>query len=498
MADQIVARQQGDDFQARLFWLHAALLLDDASPVRRVLFETGPRAFDDVVVDYDAKGAPQDHTGKPVLRDHLQCKWHVRPGEFGYKDFVNPEFTKGTSVSILKRAHDAQLAHAPKGEGARFQFVTNWNATDPLRKLILNQHNALDIAGLFKGGPRSEMGQLRAQWADHLGVDEDQLRVLVRTLGINLRIRSGADIRDHLNERFARLGMKAIPASEAGFSYDDTIKKLHAQGRKEFDRASFRDMVRSENLLADRKDPPSWTIGVKSFMHPIDSLEARTNESLNLAPYFEGRYLRDEKSWNETLYPELKEFVLSHAREHDALRLVLDAHVSLAFAIGSILDVKSGKSIQIEQRTGARRFWSRDDFEAEPDWPKIECEAETFGDGPERAIAIGLTHEISQDVRSFVSRSLPSVGSFVAAKLSSTASQSSVRCGAHAALLAEALVDQLRKMGRSPTTHLFIAAPNGFTFFLGQLHKAIGPSIIYEFDFDGQRSGTYSEGLKLG
>lgn len=55
MADSIVARQQGDDFQARLFWLHATLLLDEASPVRRVLFETGPRAFDDVVVDYDAK-----------------------------------------------------------------------------------------------------------------------------------------------------------------------------------------------------------------------------------------------------------------------------------------------------------------------------------------------------------------------------------------------------------------------------------------------------------
>lgn len=497
MADAVVARQQGDDFQARLFWLHASLLLDDASPVRRVFFETGPKAFDDVVVDYDAKGAPQDHTGRPVLRDHLQCKWHVRPGQFGYEDFVDPDFTNGTSVSILKRARDAQLAYAPNGEGARFQFVTNWNATDPLRKLILHQHNTLDIAGLFTGGSRSEMGKFRAHWADHLGIDEDQLRLLVRTLGINLRIRSGADIRDHLNERFARLGMKAIPASEAGFLYDDTIKKLHAQGRKEFDRASFRDMVRSENLLDDRKDPPSWTIGVKSFMHHIDSLEARTDESLNLVPHFEGRYLRDEKSWNDTLYPELKEFVLSHARKHDTLRLVLDAHISLAFAIGSILDVKSGKSIEIEQRTGTRRFWSRDDFAAEPDWPNIVCEAAALGDGPERAIAIGLTHDISGDVRSFVSGNLPAVGTFVAAQLSRAASQSSVRCGAHAVRLAEALVDQLRKLGRSPKTHLFISAPNGFTFFLGQLHRAIGPSVVYEWDFDGRRTGTYSEGLKL-
>ncbi|WP_306117012.1 MULTISPECIES: hypothetical protein [unclassified Roseovarius] len=41
-----------------------------------------------------------------------------------------------------------------------------------------------------------------------------------------------------------------------------------------------------------------------------------------------------------SIYPELKEFVLTYAREHDTLRLVLDAHVSLAFAIDPILDVK--------------------------------------------------------------------------------------------------------------------------------------------------------------
>ncbi|MBS3651948.1 SAVED domain-containing protein [Pseudaminobacter sp. 19-2017] len=463
-----------------------------------MFFETGPKAFDDVVIDYDPKGAPQDHTGRPVLRDHLQCKWHVRPGDFGYEDFANPEFTKGTSVSILQRARDAQLAFAPAGEGARFQFVTNWSATDPLRKLIQLQHNSLDVGTLFKGGPRSETGRFRAHWAEHLGIDEDQLRLLVRTMSVNLRIRSGADIREHLNDRFARLGMKPIPASEAGFLYDDTIKKLHAQGRKEFDRESFKDMVRSENLLDDRREPPSWTIGVKSFLHPIDSLEARTDESLNLVPHFDDRYLRDEKSWNQSLYPELKEFVLSHAREHESLRLVLDAHVSLAFAVGSILDVKSGKSIAIEQRTGSRRFWSRDDFAADPDWPTIECQTEKLGDSAERAIAIGLTHNISGDVRSFLAGNLPSVGTLVTAKLASPALQSSVKCGAHAAHLAEALVDQLRQVGRCPRTHLFISAPNGFTFFLGQLHKAIGPSTVYEWDFDGRRTGTYSEGLTVG
>ena len=97
MADQVVARQQGDDFQARIFWLEAANLLREELPVQAVMFETGPKAFDDVVVDYAREGAPQDHFGKPILRDHRQCKWHVRPGDFGFNDLIDPVFIGGVN-----------------------------------------------------------------------------------------------------------------------------------------------------------------------------------------------------------------------------------------------------------------------------------------------------------------------------------------------------------------------------------------------------------------
>lgn len=104
MTQAVVARQQGDHFQARVFWLHAALLLDPTSGVVRVAYETGPKAFDDVLVEYDPVQAPQDHTGAPLVRDHLQCKWHVRPNEFGYADLADPGFSNaqlGLSSSAL-------------------------------------------------------------------------------------------------------------------------------------------------------------------------------------------------------------------------------------------------------------------------------------------------------------------------------------------------------------------------------------------------------------
>jgi len=498
MADQVIARQQGDDFQARIFWLEAANLLRDDSPVRMVMFETGPKAFDDVVVDYARDGAPQDHHGLPILRDHKQCKWHVRPGDFGFNDFVDPKFIGGTSFSFLQRARAAQLEHAPTGEGARFHLVTNWvpKEKDPLRKVILNQTNALDIEPIFVGGANSMMGRLRETWGGHLQIDQEELRRVLRTLGFNLRIRSGEDLREHLNDRFAAVGMRTIPRDEAGFSYDDLIKKLHAQGRKQFDRKSFRELVHDEKLLSGPKEPPKTTIGVRSFMHQIDNIEARATTTLNLVPHFDRRFLKDEAGWETDLLPALRTFVLAEAQKGDHMRLILDAHVSLAFAVGSILNVKAGKSIEVEQRTNGRRFWSRDDVSLDPAWAGIDSSAEQVGSGSELAIAIGLTHDVAPMVREFV-QGTPEIGNLVVARLSSGASGASVKSGSHAMKLAEDIVSIIRTERRPPMLHLFIAAPNGFTFFLGQHQAVLGPTTIYEWDFEGTRSKTYSKGLTL-
>jgi hypothetical protein len=53
--------------------------------------------------------------------------------------------------------------------------------------------------------------------------------------------------------------------------------------------------------------------------------------------------------------PDLRAFVVAATQASDHLRLVIDGHV---FRVGALLDVKSGKTIEIEQRTAGRRFWS--------------------------------------------------------------------------------------------------------------------------------------------
>ena len=498
MAEAVLALKQGDNFQARLFWLYAAQLLDDASPVRRVAYEKGPRAFDDVLVEYAVQGAPQDHMGKPIVREHLQCKWHVRTGEFGFPDFIDPAFIGAQAVSFLRRARDAQLAHAPAGEGARFRLITNWRLKekDPLARLIQNQTNAFDLDAMFAGGGSSQMARLRALWNGHLGIDDDELRLLARTLGVSMRLGSAEELRDRLNDKFGTVGMRRIPADEAGFGYDDIIAKLHAQGRKDFDREGFRAMVRDEKLLADPKEPAATVFGVRSFMHQIDSLEGRAPIHLNLVPFFEGRFLKDETDWNVDIFPALKAFVIGEAQKGDRIQLVLDVHVSLAFAVGALLDVKSGKAIEVEQRTNGRRFWSRDDQADDLRWPGVVISEEAIGEGRDLAVAIGLTHDVAPMVRDYL-QTVASVGKLLVVTLANGPSGAGVQCGAHAMTLAETIVAAIRREPRRPMTHLFIAAPNSLTFFLGQHRQAIGPSTVYEWDFEGKRSGGYSPGLVL-
>ena len=65
-------------------------------------------------------------------------------------------------------------------------------------------------------------------------------------------------------------------------------------------------------------------------------------------------------------------------------------------------------------------------------------------------------------------------------------------------MLAEAAVQHLRAcVPNRSHTHVFLAGPNGFAFYLGQHQQAIGPATGYEFDFDGMRGGGYKPGLSV-
>lgn len=499
MTQAIATRRNGDEFQVRWFWKKAARLLDDDSNISSVEFESGPRGFDDVAVEYKSLN---DHYGLPLQREHMQCKWHVAPGVYGYEDLVDPTFINATTKSFLQRALAAQKVHAPSGEGARFRLVTNWrvNHQNPLRELIHNRTHSLRLDRLFDGGKASATGKIRELWREHLGLTEDELRIFARTLVLSETTDSLDALREELDTLFRVAGLRRIPPHESAFIYDDVVFKWLGQGRTSFNKDTLRALCAEEGLIAGSGEKRPVIYGVKSFEHPTDLLEDRCAEVLNFVPNFNDRQIRSDSDWSGYLYPALQQFLRGAAKENERLRLILDTHLTLSFAAGSVLDIKSGRTIEIEQRTIGKTIWTTDDKAPDSSWPTWSFEdVDTKNGTPDLVVAIGLTHDISSDVVAHVQKELPNAGHILIAKPHTGVGAKSVVCGHHAFNLVEALTTKIRSThvqpGKQRHIHVFAACPGGFTFFLGQRHVAIGPLTLYEFDFEGSR--TYQPSLAL-
>jgi hypothetical protein len=505
MTQAVAVRRDGDTFQARLFWLKAARLLDPESPIVRVGFESGPKGYDDIWTTYDPRRGLNDQEGRPLFREHFQCKWHVSPGSYGHAELVDPEFINANARSLLERALAAQRSHAPAGEGARFRLVTNWqiDRKDALRGLVHQRSHTLRLDRLFAAGSdRTAMGRLRKLWRDHLGITEQELRPLARTLAFSESPESLEQLRESLDPLLRIAGLRRTPLHESASVYDDVVFQWMGQERVEFDRATFRSVCEREGLIADVGEPASKVYGVKSFEHATDRLEDRCTAVLDLIANFDDRQIRPDSDWERVLYPALKGFLLDAAKDRSRLRLVLDAHLTLSFAAGSVLNIKSGRIIELEQRTIGKKIWAADDAEPDPNLTSWIFEVDEMNsDGSDIAVAVSLTHDTKSAVKDFVSRELPHVQTLLVARPNTGPGARSVSCGRHAFDLAEALTAKIRSVrdeGRSRgPLHLFAAGPGAFAFFLGQRQIAIGPLTLYEFDFEGTYSGSYEPSLSL-
>ncbi|MET3583484.1 hypothetical protein ABID19_006549 [Mesorhizobium robiniae] len=197
----------------------------------------------------------------------------------------------------------------------------------------------------------------------------------------------------------------------------------------------------------------------------------------------------------------MKNFLLEAARESERLRLVLDAHLTLSFAAGSVLNIKSGRLIELEQRTTGRAVWSPNDLPHDPAWPVWTfSEHDGMPEGDGIVVTVSLTHDVAAAVSGYAAASLPVARATLDARIATAPGARAVICGRHAFELAESLVAKIRSVrDTSPgqRIHLFMAVPGAFSFFLGQRATAIGPVTIYEFDFDGNRGGSYEVSLSL-
>lgn len=512
MASSIRPIILGLDYQARWFWHEAARLFRSEPVLKSVGFELARygRAFDDVVV----RPIRPDHNSwaQPVDVDCYQAKFKVdHRKRITAASLADPVFIGATRFSILQRLQRAQETFATTGLRGRYTLMTPWQIhPDDTLSALTSTNGELNLDLLLTGGPRSATGVVREQWRAHLGVTSDaDLRTALQPFRLWVY---GPDQVDRMLESALDSVRLSLVPPGPGHPYVDLAHGFVRTRQHEFDEPTLRGILDQAGLwrpidggAAPGGQPevdalPGHPLAIRSRRLFAAHLEDEAENLLDLVPLFHARSIATGVDWNVDVAPRIAAFLEDKVQPNQTYRLYLDAHNAIAFAAGWYV-APSGAEVIPMQKTGPAlvpwpstgpvpdgRLWN------EP-WEQTMASA-----GGDIALALSVTQNVRADVEAYVGANLPSVGRIVGLNVP-TIGGASVRDGAHAFALARAAVGHMngiRQPGeRGGRIHLFAAAPNGLVFFLGRLGRDLGPTTVYEYDFDTRALGSYVPAISL-
>lgn len=504
------AIEAGIDYQERFFWYQSARLLRSKSHVKKVRFEMGPNGFDDLQVFYEPSISK---SGRSILAQYYQFKWHQRTNRsIGYSDLASTKFigTKTTTIlrNILRYYKEAEC----KPDQSEYLFVTPWSIKhdDPLAKIVGCNNGEVLFEGLLSASARSKLGKVRELWKADLAItsNDDLQRVLTP-----FRIKAGGldfeDLQNILSDRMEICGLIPIDPAKNADIYSSHYRALLKQGTLEFTADSFSEYCSEQGLLSDNEikstscKDAEVCIGVRTFLPLTDDMEDDASDFICLSHLFRDRYINDQHQWNDNIRTAIPGFLTKYKGSADPIRVFLNTHSSIAFLCGDVFGNKLRSPITISQRTmGKTVNWSSiSDAPAEPD---VILETEGHDEEcSEILLGLSLTQDVKSQVLTFAKQNDLRFAHAVWIVPESGPGGSSVRNGAHAYAIAQRVSNYVRSLTTQsspdkPTkVHLFAAAPNAVMFMLGQFRRAIGPTQLYEFDFDGFGNRAYSPSLLL-
>lgn len=513
MSNAVIARQQGDDYQARFFWYKACKLYLRGTNAVKVAWEKNESpGFDDVSVYYSPARLDKV-TGNEIDSEYFQVKFHVDHDRgFNCDALMDCSFIGNKTESLLQRLHKNFKKDPTLFQRSLYHIVNTWGIDNAdMLKNIVDNNGAIRLEKLFDGTTdRSAYGQIRLNWRNHLGLDtDDELKEILTPLRINHGAKGLDFFTEDLNFRLQAVGIQPILESQRASVFTNLIQQLHAEQRTIFTKDELLEILKKEKLLIDREESREsiYRIGIRSFKRGTDTIAFETEDYLCLLHHFIGRFAIDECLWESEILPALSAFSERVVAHNKPLHIHLDTHHSIAFAFGYNLDSKCGISTGIIQKTRSGRILFEENHESEdylkrentPNWLYVDEIIDEAGS--DIVLSLNVTHDIQGDVREYVIKNLDNVSRIVSATIIDGPSPVSIRNGNHILLAVQELVRKIRltrtaqeKLG---CMHLFVAAPNALLFSLGQHFKVFGKLKLYEYDFECNRSGSYHLSIKL-
>ena len=490
MAGAVIPIKNGFAYQAFYFWKMSLEMLSDDSGIESVSFELDEeKSFDDIIVEF--KTEKYTSSGN-IKKRYYQVKYHERNDKaIKASDLTSPAFINAKAKSFLQKAKEA----VDSSDGDIEVVLLNSWRTDPednLCKLISNDDGSFNLSKLKIGQTaRSGMGKLRKEWANHLGVDEEELFSILERVKIKEGKTMPALI-DDLNVDLKRNKLKKIDEDfYRAAPYIPLIDDLHAKIKNGvvLDKKQMLDHFARLNIFTEFTDDNYLKIGVASFSDGKARFLNEVSDFLDLSLYFSSSRFCECSTWNGEIKGEIRKFASERIIPGVNYCVYLEAHQSVAFTLGYYAHQKTKKTLYPIQNNFNSEIWEYSEGNIHFDEDELELIENISDEGEFVVINVDLMDgDLKNDVKDYLKDNFPNKKIDTIDIYPLNPNARFVRDGNHCMKLAietSKLLQQLPRKIRRKQWRLIFKAPNSFLLFLGQHATQFGEIQLMEYNSRG-------------
>jgi SMODS-associated and fused to various effectors sensor domain len=405
VANQVIPRLNGDEYQHLYSWWHALALLRRRDRVTRVRVEDADGgSVDDVTVHHEPG------SGKPEEFYHyfFQVKYHENQAQ--HYSSAKLQELKANGRSLLQKFFDTwkKLGKDHPGRQIKIHLVSNWSWSHEADKIgrCLNSQEGKLSDEFLSCGPRSDIGRVREQWKAHIGATPEEFSEFINSLHLQLGEGSFRQLRQMVSERMEHVGLKHDMNALA--SAVDIIRIWIRTKLGDITLEVMERVLKERDLYLPPASEQCVTVHLNTITEGAFDLEP--DFVLDWRKYFEGRpdlkghQLKDPTNWNKKLLPELRN-VLADVRRTTKCRLVRTrglARLSAWFAFGFTFSEVAGYTLEVQQQD---QHW-RTDAPPSADFRILTTSGvageQIIGQGATVACGISVTGLLDDDVRKHI------------------------------------------------------------------------------------------------
>lgn len=473
-------RLQGDDYQHLYAWYRVLALRKPGTRVDQVSVEMpGVGALDDVVTHLRLEGGPHS--------EYCQIKFHVDQRAQYSTDLLLAE--DGGKRSLLKKLFSGWQAVSQLCERHIAVFLSNWawDPKDPVARLIDGRTCRISQEFLT-ATERSNVGKCRQRWIEHLQADPDEFSQFVASLHIVTGYSCEKKLWEDIEERMASIGLRSDETAILTGLYQ--IREWVKAGTVTIDDVLLGEAIVHHKLEAERPEK-SAVVHLHTIVHRAFSDEA--DYVIDWVDLFEeqaggqhGHLPLQADAWQTIMWPDLLQLrsTLDLVPDLRLLRMRGQARLSAWLAAGYVFRQTAGYELEVTQGS----LLCRTDAAPSADFQLLKpAEMVELGDGPDVAIGVSVSGDLSEDVLSHLRHHAPSYGSALLLRPDRPLGRDVIRRAEDVVALASGVKQAAQRFVRQREAKrlgLFYLGPFSGALFIGHNLNAVAAEIQVFEDAD--------------